>query len=169
MNVEEIKEVVDLSKEEKKISLTKLLAILGILGTSLAAVLVIGWTVKKNFGFSKFLGQVEVKSVGESREKNKGDEKSSKGGTNPEIREIRNKSSIEGIQKEGRLLTVENATTSNSTVNTSSNKTSIGQERNETSEVRPKADIQGGEERGKEPTERSSKRNSENTEVGKER
>jgi hypothetical protein len=162
LDVEEIKGVVDLSKEEKKVSLTELLAILGILGTSLAAVLVIGWTVKKNFGFLDFFGQAEVKSIGNDTKS----EGNNTGTTQQEIEKSKRISQEEG----GKFLENKNVTDSNSTANAikrSSNKTSIGKEENGISKVHPKAGIQRDKEGGKEPTKGNNKGSIRNTETRK--
>ena len=159
LNVEEIKEVEDLSKEEKKISLTKFLTILGIFGTSLLAVLVIGWTVKKNFGFSNFFGQAEVKSIGNDTR--------SKGNNRRSIQQEIEKSKKITREKGGKFLGNKNVTTSNSTLNTmkSNNKTSIGKEENGTSKVHSKTGIQ----RDKTTDKRNSKGSNKDTKTGKKR
>ena len=132
---------------------------MGIFGTSLLAVLVIGWTVKKNFGFSNFFGQAEVKSIGNDTR--------SKGNNRRSIQQEIEKSKKITREKGGKFLGNKNVTTSNSTLNTmkSNNKTSIGKEENGTSKVHSKTGIQ----RDKTTDKRNSKGSNKDTKTGKKR
>jgi len=127
LNVEEIKEVENISKKGEKTSLTKFLIILGILGSSLAVVLVICWTAKENFGFLNFFGQAKVRSIGNSTESEKSNAKSIQQKTDKSKRII---------QKKENFLRTKNTTTSNSTLSTTksnkktnTNETSIGKKK----------------------------------------